>query len=126
MRIVWKHLPLDIHPNAPGAHLAAIAADKQGRFWDFHDKLFANQSQLNVEAYRRYARELGLDLERFDRDLLDLENQRTIDDDSAEAAALGLTSTPAFFINGRLLKGAKPFEDFARLIDEELEKQGVG
>ncbi|MDH3214485.1 MAG: DsbA family protein [Myxococcales bacterium] len=125
VRLVWKHLPLDIHPQAPGAHMAAVAAYRQGRFWEFHDRLFANQRELNVEKYLEYARELGLDLDRFRSDLADLGNERAIQADQAEAAALGITSTPGFFINGRYLRGAKPYEQFAQLIDEELERLGL-
>ena len=120
MRIVWKHLPLDMHKNAMGAHLAAVAAEKQGKFWEFHDKLFANQKELTLDAYKRYARELKLDLARFERDLADLENKKKIDADKAEATAMGVTGTPGFFVNGRYLSGAKPFEEFAKAINAEL------
>ena len=120
MRIVWKHLPLDMHKNAMGAHLAAVAAEKQGKFWEFHDKLFANQKELTLDAYKRHARELKLDVARFEKDLADLENKKRIDADKAEATALGLTGTPGFFVNGRYLSGAKPFEEFAKTINAEL------
>jgi protein-disulfide isomerase len=120
VRIVWKHLPLDMHKSAMGAHLAAVAAEKQGKFWEFHDKLFANQQQLNLDAYKRYARELKLDAPRFEKDLADLANKEQIDDDKAEAQSMGVTGTPGFFVNGRYLSGAKPFEEFAKAIDAEL------
>jgi protein-disulfide isomerase len=120
VKIVWKHLPLDIHPQAPGAHLASVAAHKQGKFWEFHDKVFANRQELNIAKYLEYAADLGLDMERFRTDLANLGNERAIDEDKAEAAALQITSTPGFFINGRYLRGAKPFEDFAQIIDAEL------
>jgi protein-disulfide isomerase len=120
VRIVWKHLPLDMHKNAMGAHIAAVAAEKQNKFWEFHDKLFANQKELTLDAYKRYARELKLDLARFERDLADLENKKKIDADKAEATAMGVTGTPGFFVNGRYLSGAKPFEEFAKAINAEL------
>lgn len=120
VRIVWKHLPLDMHKNAMGAHMAAMAAENQGKFWEFHDKLFANQQQLNLDAYKRYARELKLDVARFERDLVDLENKKRIDADKAEAQSMGITGTPGFFVNGRYLSGAKPFEEFAKAINAEL------
>jgi protein-disulfide isomerase len=125
VKIVWKHLPLDIHPQAPGAHLASIAAHNQGEFWQFHDRVFANQQQLNIEAYRGYARELGLDMERFEQDMLDLGNKALIDADKAEAESMQVTSTPGFFINGRYLRGAKPYEEFAKMINAELERLGL-
>ena len=120
MRIVWKHLPLDMHKNAMSAHLASMAADRQGKFWEFHDKLFANQQQLNLDAYKRHARELGLDVARFEKDLADLELKKRVDADKAEAQSLGVTGTPGFFVNGRFLSGAKPFEEFAKAINAEL------
>ena len=125
MRIVWKHLPLDIHPAAPGAHLASAAAQQQGKFWEFHDKLFADQRNLNMEAYKGHARELGLDMERFEKDLVSAELKKLVDADKAEAGSLEVTGTPGFFINGRFLSGARPFEAFAAVINEELEKKGL-
>ncbi len=125
MRFVWKHLPLAIHKDAPAAHLASVAAQKQGKFWEFHDKLFANQRQLKLENLKQYAQELGLDMERFDRDMLDLKNKTSIDADMAEASAMGLTGTPGFFVNGRYLRGAKPFADFAKLINAELTRRNI-
>jgi protein-disulfide isomerase len=122
VRIVWKHLPLEIHRDAPAAHLAAVAAQQQGRFWEFHDKLFANQQSLDVETFKQHARDLGMDLARFEQDFLNPESQQPIDADTAEAASLGVTSTPGFFINGRYLKGARPFSSFKQMIDEELKK----
>ena len=120
MRLVWKNLPLDMHPDAMSAHVAAAAAGKQGRFWEFHDKLFANQQHLNPEAYRGYAKELGMDVARFEKDIADPATRAGIDADKAEARSLGLTGTPGFFVNGRFLSGARPFDEFARAIDAEL------
>ena len=125
MRLVWKHLPLDIHKDAPAAHLASVAAQKQGKFWEFHDKLFANQRKIKMDDLKQYAQELGLDMARFDKDMLNLENKKSIDVDSAEAASMGLTGTPGFFINGRYLRGAKPFADFAKLINAELTRRNI-
>ena len=117
---MWKHLPLDIHKDAPGAHIAAMAASKQGKFWEFHDKLFENQKELNAPSYRKHAQAVGLDTARFEKDLLDLTIMKSIDEDKAEAKELGVTGTPGFFVNGRFLSGARPFDDFAKLIDAEL------
>jgi protein-disulfide isomerase len=113
-------MPLDIHKDAPLAHVAAMAAGDQGRFWEFHDKLFANQTKIKREFLLQYARELGLDMKKFEH-ALDIEQARpVIDADEAEAKALGITGTPAFFVNGRFLSGAKPFEEFAQVINAEL------
>lgn len=103
-----------------GAHIAALAAGKQGKFWEYHDKLFANQQKLKLEDLKRYARDLKLDMTRFERDVVDLENKKRIDEDKAEAQGMGVTGTPGFFVNGRFLSGAKPFEDFAKVINSEL------
>jgi protein-disulfide isomerase len=122
VRFVWKNLPLSFHQNAAPAALAAAAAHQQGKFWEFHDRLFANQSLLNAANYLKYARELGLDLDRFEKDTKSPSSAagKQIETDKAEAEALGITGTPAFFVNGRYLSGAKPFEDFAKVIDAEL------
>jgi protein-disulfide isomerase len=120
VRIVWKHMPLDMHQDAPGAHLASIAAQKQGKFWEYHDKLFANQQKLKPDDLKRYAAEVGLDVAQFERDRADLTSKKAMDTDKAEAASFGMTGTPGFFVNGKFLSGAKPFEEFAKAINGEL------
>jgi protein-disulfide isomerase len=122
VRIVFKHMPLSFHPNAPAAHAAAEAAHRQGKFWPMHDKIFGNQKEMSPEKYREYAREIGLDLKQFDHDVADASVKQRIDADAAEAKRLGVNGTPAFFVNGRYLKGAVPFEDIKALIDEDLGK----
>jgi len=122
VRVAWKHLPLNIHKDAPLAHAASEAAREQGRFWEYHDKLFANSRKLKPDNLRKYAQELGLDMPRFEKDLVDLEVTKEVRQDSKEAASLGVTGTPGFFINGRFLAGAKPFDAFAELIDAELKR----
>jgi protein-disulfide isomerase len=122
VRIVWKHYPLDIHKDAPLAHLAAIAAGEQGKFWEYHDKLFASQPKIQRDFLLLYARELGLDTKRFEQALDGARGKAAIDADVAEAKSLGATGTPAFFINGRYLSGAKPFDEFAKVINAELER----
>ena len=71
MRIVWKHHPLSMHKDAPGAHMASAAAHKQGQFWEYHDKLFANQRALKLPNLLKYAQELGLDMKQFEQDMID-------------------------------------------------------
>jgi protein-disulfide isomerase len=120
VRIVFKHLPLDIHSKALAAHAAAEAAARQGKFWEMHDKIFANQAAMSPEKYAEWARELGLDMARFERDRASAEVKARIAADKREAAQLGATGTPSFFINGKYSSGAKPFEAFQALIDAEL------
>jgi protein-disulfide isomerase len=123
VRIVFKHLPLSIHPQAPGAHAAAEAAHRQGKFWEMHDLIFASQRDLNPVTFERYASQLGLDMERFKRDVASSDVKKRIDEDMRQGSKLGVTGTPAFFINGRFISGAQPFANFKRVIDEMLEKQ---
>jgi protein-disulfide isomerase len=125
VRIVWKHFPLDMHPDAPLAALASEAAKEQGKFWPFHDKVFASQPRIQRDFLLQYAREVGCDPQRFEASLSAARGKPVIDADAAEAKALGVSGTPAFFINGRFLSGARPFGDFAQLINGELSRLGL-
>ncbi len=121
VRIVHKDLPLDaIHPQARLAAEAARCAGDQGKFWDYHDKLYVSSPKLGVEEVKAVAKEVGLDVGRFDQCLSSGKLRAAVQKDYAEAAQLGLSGTPAFFINGREISGAQPLEAFAAIIDEEL------
>jgi len=122
VRIVFKHMPLSIHPQAKGAHAAAEAAHLQGKFWEMHDEIFKNQRQMSAGAFLAYAKLIDLDIARFQKDVKSSAVLKKVEADTAEAGKLGVTGTPAFFVNGRFLSGAQPFESFKRLIDEELKK----
>jgi protein-disulfide isomerase len=122
VRIAFKHMPLSFHKQAPEAHAAAQAAAIQGKFWEMHDKIFANQSDLNAAAYERYAGELGLDVEKFKKDSASPEVKAHIRADQSQAGKLGVSGTPGFFVNGRFLSGAQPFDSFKLLIDQALKK----
>jgi len=76
-------------------------------------------------ALKKHAAELGMDVAQFEKDYQDLENKKLVDAEKAEATSMQITGTPGFFVNGRFLRGAKPFEEFATLINEELEKKGL-
>ena len=115
-------MPLSMHSRARPAHAASEAAAMQGKFWEFHDKIFSDQRNLTDEQFVKYAEELGLDVEKFKKDLASAEVAKRLDQDVAQAGTLGVTGTPAFFINGRYLSGAQPFANFKRIIDEELKK----
>lgn len=117
---MWKNYPLDIHKDAPLAHMAAMAANEQGKFWEYHDKIFANQPKIQRDFLFQYARDVGLDMKRFEHSLEIEQADSLISADTAEAKALGITGTPAFFINGRYVSGAKPFDEFAQVINAEL------
>jgi len=125
VRFVWKHYPLDIHSHAVNAALAAEAARNQGRFWEYHDKLFDNQKELTTDALKRYARELMLDVNRLEKDMAAADLQKKIDGDVKLAETLEVSVTPSFFINGRYVRGAQPYEVFEKIINEELTKKGL-
>ena len=125
VKFVWKHLPLSIHVNAVPAALAAEAARKQGKFWEYHDKLFENQQQLTMSDLKRYSQELQLDEALFENHMSEPELRERVDADREEADQLEVNVTPSFFINGRYLRGAQPFEAFAKVIDEELTKRNL-
>jgi protein-disulfide isomerase len=119
-QIVFKHLPLPMHSKARDAHEAAEAANLQGAFWGMHDKIFADMRKMSPGQYLKYARELGLDVEKFKRDVKSDAVEKRIEVDIEQAARLGVTGTPVFFVNGRILRGAQPFASFKRVIDQEL------
>ncbi len=125
VRVVFKHLPLNFHPKAPGAAAAAEAAHRQGKFWEMEELIFANQKTLDDEHYRAWAQQLGLDVAQWDKDRQSPEVAARVAADAKEAERLGVSGTPAFFVNGRFLSGAQPFESFKSLIDQELGKPVV-
>ncbi len=128
IRLVFKHNPLPFHPHATPASEAAFAAGAQGKFWEMHDKLFANQKALERANLETYAQEIGLDLAKFKADLDSGKFKEQIKKDQDLGAKFGARGTPTFFINGRTLRGAQPIEGFKKTIDEELakvEKLGV-
>ncbi len=120
VRLVFKHNPLPFHKEALPAAIASEAAGRQGKFWKMHDLLFANQKALEEQDLIKYAKKLRLNRKRFKRDLRDQSLEQKIKGQQAQSQKLGARGTPAFFINGRFLSGAQPFESFAKLIDEEL------
>ena len=123
IRFVYRDFPLtSIHPNAMPAAEAAQCANEQGKFWDFHDKLFAG-SDLGDQVYKQYAQDLGLDMTRFDDCLTSHKYRQAIQDDMNFAINLGINSTPTFFINGLALIGAQPLSAFQNVIDKELAGQ---
>jgi protein-disulfide isomerase len=126
VRVVFRQQPLPMHKNAPAAAKAALAAHRQGKFWEMHDKLFAaataKQLGAGVESYTALATELQLDVEKFKTDFADPALDVMIKEDQAVALQFGGGGTPSFFINGRPLSGARPYEQFKAVIDEELVK----
>jgi protein-disulfide isomerase len=124
LRVAFKHQPLDMHPHAKLAAAASLAAHEQGRFWEFHDILFANQRQLDRASLEAYAKQLGLNEARFKAALDSGKFDSQLTADMSEGTRVGANGTPTFFINGRPLVGALPIDQFRRIIDEELKKSG--
>jgi protein-disulfide isomerase len=125
VRLVFRNFPLEFHENAPKAAEAAMCANEQGKFWEYHDSLFKNQQNLGVDGLKEQAKSVGLDGGKFDQCLTSGKFAEAVKKDQAAGKDLGIKGTPAFFINGRELSGAVPFEDFKKVIDSELaEKKG--
>lgn len=122
VRIVYKMHPLPMHPQAAPAAEAAMAAHAQGKFKEMHEKLMANSGKLTREKILELAKEVGLDVARFTKDLDTNAHKSEIDLETKEAMNIGATGTPASFVNGRYLSGAQPYESFKKLVDEELAK----
>ena len=120
VQVVFKHSPLPIHPRAPLAHEAAVEAGRQGRFWEMHDLLFANQGRLDEPQLVDYAGRLGLDLTAFRAALADRRHRAVVDRDVTEARALGVTGTPTLFINGQRLVGVPPLPQLNAFIKSVL------
>jgi protein-disulfide isomerase len=120
VRIAFKNLALPMHPFAQSAAEAALAAHDQGKFWEMHDKLFANQQQLDRPSLDKYAQELGLNMARFKAALDSGKFKDRVQKDAADAAKVGANATPTLFVNGKKLEGAQPFAIFKTAIDQEL------
>jgi protein-disulfide isomerase len=124
LRVAFKQMPLPFHDKAHLAAEAALAANEQGKFWQYHDKLFANQQALDRPSLEKYAQELGLNMGKFKAALDSGKFKDRVDADAKEGAAVGATGTPTFFINGTKLVGAQPADAFKSLIDKELKSKG--
>ena len=121
---VYRNLPIDgLHPQARPAAEVALCAQDQDKFWDYHDLLFANAPKALANDLKSYATTVGLDSAQFERCLTENTHRDLVQRDVNEATKLGLTGTPAFFINGRFFNGAQSVEKFVQIIDEELARQ---
>lgn len=118
VRYVFKHFPLGFHQDARPAARAAIAAQKQGKFWEMYKKLFDNQKALNQENLRIYAKELGLDMEKYEKDYADQTTDDQLNDDVKQGNIFGVRGTPTIFINGIRVVGAD-----AAVIDKTIKDQ---
>jgi len=121
VRLVYRDFPLDrLHPQASQAAEAARCANDQGKFWEYHDVLYTNAPRGASEDLHRYAEQVGLDVPKFDQCVSTGAHRAGVQRDMEEGSRLGVTGTPAFFVNGRPLQGAQPLDTFVRVIEEEL------
>lgn len=122
--IVFRHLPLDFHPEAKPSAVASVCAQKQGKFWEYHDKLFDNQKDLSAANYPKWAKELGLDEAKFKECLTSPEAMQIVEKSQGYSEEAGASSTPTFFVGskteGKKIAGAQPFAEFKKIIDEQL------
>ena len=124
VRIVWKDFPLtQIHPEAFKAGEAAHCAGEQGKFWEYHDRLFANQQALQADSLKKHAADLGLDTAKFNACVDSAKYGDRVREGVAQGSRLGVNSTPTLYVNGRMLSGAQPYEIIAAIIDEELARK---
>jgi protein-disulfide isomerase len=121
VKLVFRDYPLDnLHPQARAAAEAARCAAEQDKFWEFHDRIFKSDPDASPATLDRFATETGMDVAAFDACRTSGKYKAAVQTSSQEGVRLGLTGTPTFFINGRILVGAQPLDAFARIIDEEL------
>jgi len=120
VQFVVRHVPLEIHTTARGAAKASVAAGKQGKFWPYHDAIFARVGPLDRDAFLQMATGLGLDIEQFKADLDSTAVSQAVDDDLRTSLRLGVLATPGFFINGRYVSGFRPGR-LGGVIQEELD-----
>jgi len=124
VKFVYKEFPLTtIHQNALNAARAAVAAQQQGKFWEMHDKLFANQRTLSPDNVKQYAQQIGLNVAKFEKDLTSPEVQKQIDDDMKLAQEAEVRGTPTLFLNGKRVMN-RNFEGLKEMIDEALKQKG--
>jgi protein-disulfide isomerase len=123
MRIVYRDFPLSIHPQAPKAAEAGECANEQGRFWEMHDRLF-DVPGLTIPDLKKRAAELQLDTSRFDQCLDSGKYAAEVRADIADGQKYGVSATPTFFVNGRMISGAN-MQKLSELIDDELAMTGA-
>ncbi|UCF87984.1 MAG: thioredoxin domain-containing protein [bacterium] len=122
VRLVFKNFPLRNHKLALPAAQAALAAGRQGKFWEYHDKTFLKYNQLTEELLDQFARELGLDMTRFNKDRKDPDITSLINRDLREGSRIGVRGTPTIFVNGKRLD-QRSLEGFSAAIESELDSQ---
>ncbi len=126
IRFVYRHYPVQGHAAAKPAAEASECAKEQGKFWPFHDRLFANTSKLSDADLKAHAAAVGVDTATFNACVDSHKYRSVVEADARDGDAVGVNGTPAFYINGRMISGAQPFEVFKKLIDDELQRKAHG
>jgi protein-disulfide isomerase len=123
VRLIYRHYPLTgLHPNAQKSAEAAVCAQNQGKFWEMHDLLFVEQAYLTIDALKEKAKRLGLDTAIFGECLDSGKSADAVRLDAEAGQKLGITGTPATFVNGRLIHGTATFDELSAVIDDELRR----
>jgi protein-disulfide isomerase len=120
IRVFFKHNPLPFHSDAPLAAQAAVAAEAQGKFWQMHDILFKNQQNIKRPDLEKYAKEIGLNMDKFKAAIDSHKFAAQIEADTKQGSELGVSGTPAAFVNGQLVSGAQPVEAFKKIVEADL------
>ncbi|MGE4233445.1 MAG: DsbA family protein [Bacteriovoracia bacterium] len=122
VKFAFKHFPLPMHPQARPASEASMCVNEQNteKFWKYHDLLFQNQQALEADSLKKYAKEVGVNTDQFNKCFDAKKYANAIQEDLDYGSRIGVRSTPTFFINGRLVSGALPIESFKEIIDEEM------
>lgn len=120
-RLAYKNFPLKMHRNAEAAAIAGLAADRQGKFWPYHDLLFEHYNRLNPQKIAELAKQAGLDLAKFEKDRRDPQLKRQVQTDMSQGREIGVRGTPSIFINGRKVN-ERNINAMRRMIEEELAK----
>ncbi len=121
VKFVYKQFPLPMHANAMNASRAALAAGKQGKFWEMHDKLFANQRTLDPDKLKEYAQQIGLDRAQFEKDMASPDVQKQIQEEMSLGQQVEVSGTPTLFVNGKRVIN-RSFEGLKQMIDQALKK----
>lgn len=124
VRFAYKHVPLSFHAKAPGASYAAMAAQEQGKFWEYSAALFAKQPALGDKLYVKIAEDLGLDIKAFNAYRASNEAKERLNQNMLDATVVGIRGTPFFLINGQALSGAQPLDRFVAAVEAALEQAG--
>ena len=122
MKLVFKNFPLRNHKFAWPAANAALAANKQGKFWELHDQLYENYNRLSEQKIREIAQQVGLEMEKFDKDIKDPKLKAIVERDFQEGVGAGVRGIPTIFVNGRQLR-SRSFQGFQAAIEKELARE---